>query len=148
MQYGHIPLSSKTGLLTFNKYCSWSLFQYVTFRMRSWYIHDAFIRILNESDSIRTKWPNEYNDNWNVKLNSQLGQMYLVHISYFSLKQVSQLCLLAEHWMKQTAASPQFVYSFLIWRSYYCLRILFCHCPNSLAFVVVFMTNFFSVVGK
>ena len=24
------PLSSKTGLLTFNKYCSWSLFQYVT----------------------------------------------------------------------------------------------------------------------
>ena len=42
-QYTVLPLYSKTSLLNFNEYCSWSLFQYVTSMIHFWCIHDTYV---------------------------------------------------------------------------------------------------------
>ena len=67
----YIPLSSKTGILTFNEYCSWSLFQYVTSMINFWCIHDTYMMHLLEAwtkATLSEKRNYQCNDNWNVKL--------------------------------------------------------------------------------
>ena len=52
----YFPLSSKTSLLTFNEYCSWSLFQYITSVIHFWCIHDTYMVHSFEAWTKTTPW--------------------------------------------------------------------------------------------